>query len=181
MNERQAKLQVLKNRQKKQAEQSQSKAQTHKELVDTITELKNSVESLQNTIKRQPELDTSELEGAIANLDKSVSNIQIKENKLDIQPIVKQIEAIKPIVNVPQQKTEIIKQDDIFSLYKPADIEEVGSNEYYGYLAKDGKWFIMRVSSSDSGKKYRYATSNKQYDFKNKEKLSYKYINELKL
>lgn len=181
MNEKQAKLQYLKNKQKKQATQSQSEALIHKELIDTITELKDGVDSLRSAIDHQPELDTSELEASIAKLDKSVANIKIVESKVDLNPIVKQIKAIKNVVNVPEVPTKVIKQTDIFEIYKPADTEEIGSSEYYGYLAKDGKWFIMRVSDSNGSKRYRYATGTKQYDFSNKEKLSYKYINELDL
>lgn len=183
MNEREAKLQALKNKQKKQAEQSKSEALKQKELIDTISELKSAVDELKTSINNQPELDISGIVNSIDELKASIGNIKIKQHNIDLEPVVKQIKEIKSVVkvNVPEQKTEIIKQDDIFSIYKPADVEEVGSIEYYGYVSKNGKWFIMRVVNSKTGKKYRYATNNKQYNFKNKDNLDYKYLNELEL
>jgi len=88
-----------------------------------------------------------------------------------------------PKVNVEVPSPTVIKQTDIFEIYKPADIVEDGSTKYYGYIAKDGKWFIMRESNTKNTTRYRYASGNKGFKsaFTDRAKQEYKYYDEVVL
>lgn len=100
-------------------------------------------------------------------------------NLKDFQPVIKAPEVNIPEIKVPEPT--IIKQDDIFSIYKPADIDEEESTKYYGYLSKDGDWFIMRSTTNGSKTKFRYATGKGEFDknFGKRHKLDYNYIDKV--
>lgn len=104
MNVHEAKLQAIKN--KKSRQDTPANAIEHKKLTDTLLELKNAVDELKTSVKDQPELDTSELEGNISHLQKTIAGFEIKQENVDLKPIVEQIKQIKNVVNVPELKTE---------------------------------------------------------------------------
>lgn len=110
---------------------------------------------------------------SINNLDQ----IEIKPTFNTPDVIVPEIKS--PTVNVPAPT--VIKEDDIFSRYKPADVRVEGTTKFYGYLAKDGSWFILRETGDDNGSKYRYTTGKKGFKkaFTNRQAHDYKYIDEV--
>lgn len=86
---------------------------------------------------------------------------------------------LKAKFDVP--KPTVIKEDNIFNKYKPADIIQDGNIKYYGYLAENGSWFIMREITEKQGAKYRYTNGKDNYNFTKRAKLDYKYISEIAL
>lgn len=104
MNVHEAKLQAIKN--KKSRQDTPANAIEHKKLTDTLLELKTAVDELKTSVKDQPELDTSELESNISHLQKTIAGFEIKQENVDLKPIVEQIKQIKNVVNVPELKTE---------------------------------------------------------------------------
>jgi hypothetical protein len=177
MNERNAKLQSIKNKRAKEEEAQKLQESTHKELIEVVVSLKSEIVSLNEKIENDTlsrRRDNSTLEDKVSELGEAVKSIQINYEQTDITPLIAEIKKIKNIVNV---EPTVIGQDNIFDIYKPADEDTDNPTKYYGYLAKDGRWFVMRVANG----KYRYATSKKKYDFSNKEQLDYKYITEVQL
>lgn len=119
------------------------------------------------------------------SIDKAL-NLIVEANHINLNEIITKIEAIKPVVTVKSPivpEPTVIKEDDIFSIYKPADTDEQESVKYYGYLAKDGSWFIMRESGSDERKRYRYASGKGNFEesFNNRKKIDYDYIDKVVL
>ena len=57
--------------------------------------------------------------------------------------------------------------------YQISDQEVTGSTSYYGYLDKDGKWYIMRAVISSTVTAYTYAAGADGYDFSNRAAESY--------
>lgn len=109
-------------------------------------------------------------------MNESIKSIEVKpvfNPKLNI-PEVKM-----PTINIPEPT--VIKEDNIFNKYKPADIVEDNNTKYYGYLSKTGEWFVMREVETAITTKYRYANGKGNYDFTKRNKLSYKYYSEIKL
>jgi len=106
----------------------------------------------------------------------NVPDVNVPDIKI---PEIRVPEIKAPVVNVPEPT--VIKEDDVFSKYKPADVIKDNNTTYYGYLSKTGEWFIMREIKSTNGAKYRYSSGKKGYDFTKRSKLKYYYFNQVGL
>lgn len=98
--------------------------------------------------------------------------------------MVETVKSISPevIVKAPIiPEPTVIKEDNVFNKYKPADIVEDNNTKYYGYLSNSGEWFVIREVETDNTTKYRYASGSGHYDFTKRDKLSYKYYSDIKL
>lgn len=152
------------------------------ELLQKFAELANVISEFQFTA---PELDLSVLEPVIKRLEQSVDKV----NPADIVKQFKEaIEQIKPQVNidVPKAETKVIKEDDIFAEYKPADSDErkEKGQKFYGFVSATGKWFILREQGVNEGiQTYRYATGSTGYEnaWLNRSIQNYKYFYEVSL
>lgn len=63
---------------------------------------------------------------------------------------------------------------DVIPGYHPSDWDDTGDPSYYGFLDKDGAWYIMRMS--DSEKSIRYVKNRGDYTiyWGNRSYLEYK-------
>jgi len=51
----------------------------------------------------------------------------------------------------------------ISSKYKISDIDDAGAVQYYGFVDRNGEWFIMELDTSASPKTFRYANGTNDY------------------
>lgn len=56
------------------------------------------------------------------------------------------------------------------------DIDDASSVQYFGYLAKDGSWYILKLDEGASPDTLRYATGSSGYNFSNRASLTYNKI-----
>lgn len=61
--------------------------------------------------------------------------------------------------------------------YKISDSDDAGDPSYFGNMATDGKWFILKINTVD--KTYRYARGTTGYvsAWNNRASLAYDYFN----
>lgn len=155
--------------------------QTQKE--DHVQTLKDEISRLATEVSQQNQtVDLDPLLEAIKSLES-----KLKPTDIDLTPVIEQIKAIKPQVTVnnpkPEVKSTIIKQEDVFSVYKPADTDETDEFEkYYGFIANNGKWFILR-EQGDENKAIRYSGGDKDYPmgWKDRRSLQYGYFNRIRI
>lgn len=113
--------------------------------------------------------------------------VNIKNAKdIKIEPTFNTPEVKIPEIKMPEIKVpepSVIQEPGLFSKYTPADIIKDGSTTYYGYLAKTGEWVIMRETTTKNTSKYRFSSGSNNFSkaFNSRNKLSYKYLDEVEL
>lgn len=67
---------------------------------------------------------------------------------------------------------------DVLSKYRISDTDDDASPNYYGFLDKDGAWYILKETIVSGANTYRYAkgTSNYATNWTNRASLSYDYF-----
>jgi len=163
---------------------------------DFINILEATVENIKENLKEGVELKNIDVildqlavlqnfQIEIKNLRDSIKEIQLPDKvELDgLAELTKQLQAVSNIKEISLDKSSFdsLKPDNIFDRYKPAQTDENGSIKYFGYLAKDGSWFIMRESETKTGKKYQYSTGKGQFKnyFEKRSALEYGFIDEV--
>jgi len=73
------------------------------------------------------------------------------------------------------QKTFI--SEDLTAKYKISDIDDTGSKKYFGYMDKDGNWFIMTLTTTQT--RYVKGTSNYITAWTGRASLVYDYFNNI--
>jgi hypothetical protein len=113
---------------------------------------------------------TKEIDAKLTNLSenmlKAVSDIKVVVNHPDVK------------VNVPEPK--IIENDKFMDKYVPSDSDTTTQNEYHGHIAKDGSWYIMKVSHDENSVNYRFKSGKRNYrsGWTKREDHQYKRLNE---
>jgi len=121
----------------------------------------------------------------VKNLQNNIKELQLPDKiELDgLAELTKQLQAVSNIKEISLDKStfDSLKPDNIFDRYKPAQTDEVDATKYFGYLDKDGNWFIMRESETKTGKKYLYATGTGKFkdNFEKRASLDYQFIDEV--
>lgn len=88
-----------------------------------------------------------------------------------------------PEIKAPQPIVKVLKEEDLFSVFKAADADQREDSEsYYGFVDAGGKWFVMREMGKEK-KSWRYASSKLSYNrgWANRKSLDYVYFYELKI
>lgn len=161
-----------------------------KELVNKLIDLQDAfkvgdnapviehLEAVKRAIANIPKTDTSAMEYALIEIQKLLGRLEPSEIKFN--------PTFKPQFNVPATK---VVTTDVYDTYKAADSysPEDKTTSYYGFVDKNGRWFILR-QSGDEQSSYRYASpenndSVKRYvnAWKIKEGLKYSYYYEVSL
>jgi hypothetical protein len=71
---------------------------------------------------------------------------------------------------------------DLLDRFKISDIDDAGDTKYYGYLAMNGEWYVMREDTV--AKQYRYARGQGDFGtaatgaWATRAALDYKYFDE---
>jgi hypothetical protein len=62
--------------------------------------------------------------------------------------------------------------------YKVADVDDTGTVKYYGMVANDGGWLVMKEDDTANPKTFRYATASGSYpsNWTNRASLTYDYL-----
>lgn len=58
-------------------------------------------------------------------------------------------------------KLQIDYEEDLISMYRISDIDDLSNPKYYGFLKADGGWYILREDTTDNT--YRYAKGDSGY------------------
>jgi hypothetical protein len=67
-------------------------------------------------------------------------------------------------MSVDEYRTTVRASDDILASYKCADVDADASPNYYGFVDKDGNWYILKETISAGADTYRYAKGGSGYD-----------------
>lgn len=75
------------------------------------------------------------------------------------------------------------KYDDPLARYKVANVDDDGSPNYYGYVAANGDWYIMKETLSPGANTYRYSVgvNNFPSNWSGRAVLEYSYIYEVNI
>lgn len=65
------------------------------------------------------------------------------------------------------------KIGDVLADYKISDIDADASPNYYGFLRKDGAWYILKETVSAGADTYRYVKGASGYNWSNRASESY--------
>jgi len=153
---------------------------------ELLSSLEEEFERLTNVLEKKFDGEKDiyiQLSYKIDELRDSIKSIRVnapEQKEIDLRPIVEEIKKVNIEVKAPEAK--IIKSDNPYDLYKPADVKKGGGSSYYGYLAPDGRWFIMRVGGRINTS-YRYASGKGNYvkAWEKKSSHDYKRYSEVKL
>ena len=69
----------------------------------------------------------------------------------------------------------ILKIEDDLSSYKVSDIDDTGPN-YYGFVDKDGAWYIMKEDTTAGSYRYCKGVSDYPTNWDNRTTLTYDYF-----
>lgn len=132
-----------------------------KPLQKLLKELKDAITA------SSPEFDTSALEKATGRVENAV-------RELIARPI--------PVPEFPTtMKISDSRGNDILDPtagYAPSDVDEASDPKYYGFLAADGRWYIMKNTGDTT---FRYCTGMSSYasNWANRATLTYDYFSEV--
>lgn len=135
----------------------------HKQRESDLETFSEHLSSLEGIVKGALEKDNTEA------LTTALSNIKIVSNT---KPEIKM-----PKINVPTPQVKVVNtNDDIYATYKASDTDIGEENSYYGFINKQGNWFILR----NSGEAFRYTFGSTDYtkNWNTREQLGYGYYSE---
>lgn len=108
-------------------------------------------------------------------------NIQM-EPGLPTQPVAYSDEETKIREHDPIMGAKRVMTENILNKYFPADGEmNYGATSYYGFIDRNGNWYIRQDAQSGAVTSYRYIKGVKDYstNWDNRASLSYKHFHEV--
>lgn len=125
--------------------------------------------------------DFTSLQKSLADGLKSVQK-SIADNKVvipadDDTAIIQGLQDVKDTIAAIRFPVPNVVTDPLVA-YKVADVDDAGTVKYYGQIANDGRWVIMKEDDSASPKTYRYAAGSASYptNWTNRASLTYDYL-----
>ena len=156
------------------------------EITPLLEAIKTSLETLVNAEARElvvpspvvevneRELDLSPLIKSNAAVIKAIESIHIPEIPVDDDTMIMQAlaqveDAVRTLrFPVPNHPTDPLIR------YTPADIDDAGAVQYFGYVDMSGSWYIRRFDTGASPKTLRFAFGSSGYDFTQRASYIYK-------
>lgn len=95
----------------------------------------------------------------------------------DMGPVYDGLEEVRnTIANLRFPVPNVIT--DPLIAYKVADVDDSGTVKYYGQIANDGKWVIMKEDDTTTPKTFRYSAGSGSYptNWTNRASLTYDYL-----
>jgi len=99
------------------------------------------------------------------------NNPVVSNNYTSINPDYK-VEAEDQGAGVLRQVVRVANADPLVR-YRPSD-REVGTPSYYGFLATDGNWYILK--DTNTAQRYAAGTSDYTTNWTNRAALTYDYL-----
>ena len=113
--------------------------------VTNLNELKSYLDNVAKIIiKNKPIINVEKQDITFPKLPRDAIPVRLSDGK----------SFYKALETVSQGVATIAGETDPLVGYQPSDIDDSGSTKYYGFVKKDGRWYIMRQSSSGA---FRYA------------------------
>lgn len=119
------------------------------------------------------------------SLDKAVELQKESDGRHDklVKEIVEQIAKIRPVVNLPEQKQDVVNKiivSDWKKEYMFSDSDKSEGTTYVGFVNPKGGWYIERVSKSKTSDKARFIFGSDSYvsNWGNRLKHNYKLLYE---
>lgn len=158
------------------------------EVVEAVKSLEDSQERLAELIGSKKEFDFELLYTQLETLNKSLElgeRLESLKTAFEqgnaVETIQKGLDDILEAFTNFKPETKVLQSEDVFEVYKPADSEEdKDSQKYYGFLASDGRWMILR-EQGDKNKSWRYAFGTEKYSnaWTNRIRHDYGYFNQI--
>jgi len=156
-------------------------------LTDSLTGVKSAIEAQKldpkvnvaapNVKVAAPELGP--LLTQLGNVEKAVKAIKfptIPEPKpIDLSSVTEATNATTKAINDLTFPVASATPTDPFVRYLPADIDDVGTVQYFGFTDVQGHWYIQKFDTSTSPKTIRFTAGNSDYstNFANRAGLTY--------
>ena len=144
--------------------------QSSKKVAEELAEVKNKLDELQNAFERGLDVfDTTTTNELLEkSLDRAVELQKESEGKFDglVKTIIEQVSKIRPVVNMPEQKREIVNKivvQDWKKEYVFSDSDKSESTTYVGFVNPGGGWYIERVAKSKTSDKARFIFGKGDY------------------
>lgn len=161
--------------------------QSSKKVAEELAEVKNKLDELQNAFERGLDVfDTTTTNELLEkSLDRAVELQKESEGKFDglVKTIIEQVSKIRPVVNMPEQKREIVNKivvQDWKKEYVFSDSDKSESTTYVGFVNPGGGWYIERVTKSKTSDKARFIFGKGDYvsNWGKRLQHNYKYLYE---
>lgn len=97
-----------------------------------------------------------------------------KPEVVDLKPVVSALKDVKRAVDTKSIPVANVPTDPLI-YYLPADIDDAGAVQYFGYTDNKGAWYIRRFDTSVSPKTLRFAFGQSDYatNYANRASLTY--------
>jgi hypothetical protein len=163
------------------------KDEATQEMANTLVEVKDKLNSLQDAYERGLDVfNQSETNDLLEkSLDQAVELQRQADGKLDelVGTIIEQVAKIRPVVNLPEQKREIINKiivSDWKKEYTFTDSDKTETTTYVGFVNPQGGWYIERVTKSKTSDKARFIFGKSDYvsNWGSRLQHNYKYLYE---
>lgn len=128
-------------------------------------------------------------DGNLQIIKNKLSDLVIEEGKLKVDAELEVSDIQIGVVEIKNKDTDDrvkvnpdgsmdvnVKNDPLIE-YKDSDIDTTSPN-YYGFIAKDGKWYIMKETIIENAITYRYVKGDSNYseNWANRGNLVYDYF-----
>jgi hypothetical protein len=96
----------------------------------------------------------------------------------DLNPLIKSTEATTGAINGLRFPTASITPTDPLIRYSPADVDDAGTVQYFGFTDMTGAWYVQRMDTGASPKTLRYARGTTAYPagWTGRASLTYDYL-----
>lgn len=73
--------------------------------------------------------------------------------------------------------SDLLQFQSQMASYLVSDMDDASNPKYYGFLAKDGSWYIMK--NDETAKSFRYVKGDSDFitNWTNRTSLNYDYVN----
>jgi len=150
------------------------------DLASNQSKIQDQIESnFDNVINSLDEIKAKDID--LTPLTKKMDELVevVSENKAIVNVMSEYTNAVKEIkpvikVNVPEPK-QVAKERTIDD-YKPVDTDTKTTQQYFGYVDKEGAWYIMRLYNGKESQNYRYAKGDKDYSNNWRKRKSQAYV-----
>lgn len=165
------------------------------DVVKSLKSLQSDIQKLPKTLAPKDQVTVSNFGDLTAKIDKMIKAIEAKEYNPEIKveapqvtveptPVVVQPTDISSVVKSTDKVSDTIKKlkfpvanvpTDPLIYYLPADIDDAGNVQYFGYTDNKGAWYVKKYDTSVSPKTIRLAFGQSNYttNWTNRASLTY--------
>lgn len=118
--------------------------------VDISDDIKDAIESLKSSNSADVTAFAKRIETALAKIKLPTPNVTVEQQTVDLTPLT---DAIKELKTEP---TEAIELNE----FRAHDLEDRDNLQYVGFVAPDGRWYIIENLVKENKMRYSYGNEN---------------------